>query len=229
MYLLLRNTFLSWLMIHLVKQIPVYFLLKLCFPGKTLQPKTSPQNLKRSSLTYKGTRSTVSQEQQSLNCTAETQKGCISKQNRAKWKTEGLCVNFQPDLKDNSVTGREKGNRDWAEMLADNVIYVAAGTEKYQQKTNIGWGTWYLWVKGKCWKEKCWWMHYWEVQRKHMRNVQRNDNRCKKRLQGHEDLIVDLEAAAMLDSHGGINQNPTGTLLNQKWSHARQRQKNAHY
>lgn len=42
-------------------------------------------------------------------------------------------------------------------------------------------------------------------------------------------LIVDLEAAAMLDSHGGINQNPTGTLLNQKWSHARQRQKNAHY
>lgn len=62
-----------------------------------------------------------------------------------------------------------------------------------------------------------------------MKNVQRNDNQCKKRLQGHEDLIVELEPAAMLDSHGGINQNPTGTLLNQKWSHARQRQKNAHY
>lgn len=65
-----------------------------------------------------------------------------------------------------------------------------------------------------------------KAQEKH---VQRNDSRCKESLQGHEDPIVELEAAAMLDSHGGINQNPRGTLLNQKWSHARQRQKNAHY
>lgn len=56
-------------------------------------------------------------------------------------------------------------------MLLDNVIHVAAGTEEYQQTASIGYGTWYFWTRGKCWKEKRWLVNYWKVQRKHMRNV----------------------------------------------------------
>lgn len=99
----------------------------------------------------------------------------ISKQKVQNGKPESSVQNSSLNWKTNLWLAEEAeieiGHMEKWFVLLENVIHVVAGTEEYQKKATIGYGTTYLWTKGKCWKEKCCLVNYWKVKRKHMRNM----------------------------------------------------------
>lgn len=103
MYLLTRILFLSWLMTHLLKQIPTCFMVKL-FSRKSLiyQNLPSEPEMQSPDPSHKRTRSTwswSSQEPQSLPCTAE--KAWISRQNTQNCKLKSSVGNHNLKWKPN--------------------------------------------------------------------------------------------------------------------------------